>query len=531
MPEDSSTTAGTQPVKRDDSSSEDEHAGAAASGGGGGSSREAKRLWTPAEDDQLVAVVNKYGASRWSLIATHVPGRAGKQCRERWFNHLCPEVKKGDWSPEEDETLLCAVAELGSQWSIIVKRMPGRTDNAIKNRYNTIQRRARSAQAAAERTPASSRWPCHGASPDGASPIGSGSSAGTPKRRRDHADGGSACAAVDALAQASMEDVFGALLEGMPTPCAPSANAALGGDKAPASPAHQTRSGEGGDDDSRVAEAVQRHHRERIASIAADIAACDAGDVSQHAHMDHLLTKLTTLASHLSSRPDATVAAASGFVEPGMQAVDVLMSDDGHTPTGPTPEDIEPDGARTRPYLDARTSAAVGPEASTGKRSGLRSKAPSAQPFGALDPSPLAGTSSPRAPRAHARTRRVSSAAALAASRTARARSACILSLSPLHIDDATLDGNAVDSPSKRARASASPAVPNGPMGEAAAVEDMIEQLFPDAAGLAAGDVAATDLVMAASQGATPCAGAGGPGGTKVPLTPSSMLNALVDAF
>ncbi|KAJ1618493.1 hypothetical protein T492DRAFT_1092095 [Pavlovales sp. CCMP2436] len=135
----------------------------------------AKRLWTPAEDEQLLAVVHKFGASRWSLIATHVAHRAGKQCRERWFNHLCPEVKKGEWGTDEDEQLLRAVAELGSQWSIIVKRMHGRTDNAIKNRYNTLSRRARSsAEAPLDIT--TNNKPRRLASPDGASPAGSRSS-------------------------------------------------------------------------------------------------------------------------------------------------------------------------------------------------------------------------------------------------------------------------------------------------------------------------------------------------------------------
>ncbi|KAG6389443.1 hypothetical protein SASPL_150911 [Salvia splendens] len=85
-----------------------------------------KGPWSKEEDEIIVGLVNKYGPKKWSSIAQHLPGRIGKQCRERWHNHLNPNINKEAWTQEEELALICAHQIYGNKWAELSKFLPGR---------------------------------------------------------------------------------------------------------------------------------------------------------------------------------------------------------------------------------------------------------------------------------------------------------------------------------------------------------------------------------------------------------------------
>ncbi|KAG8467625.1 hypothetical protein KFE25_006677 [Diacronema lutheri] len=103
--------------------------------------RAPRRLWTKEEDASLIDAVALHGSRSWDKIANLLPGRTASQCNARFLHYLHPDVIRKPFSPAEDMCILSSYVRIGAQWATIALDLPGRTNHAIKNRWQSLRTR------------------------------------------------------------------------------------------------------------------------------------------------------------------------------------------------------------------------------------------------------------------------------------------------------------------------------------------------------------------------------------------------------
>ena len=122
----------------------------AAYGQNGKCKTRARVPFTEAEDEQLKRWVSIFGENCWRVISLQMPERTAKQCKERYFNSLAPNLKNGEWTADEEDLLIQKVAEYGTHWSTISQFFKNRGVNNIKNHWNRVVSKKKTTNVAIE---------------------------------------------------------------------------------------------------------------------------------------------------------------------------------------------------------------------------------------------------------------------------------------------------------------------------------------------------------------------------------------------